>query len=909
MSTAFWRREGVSGRPRYAQRNSVRRRQAEKPIADALAWLTIRCDEAIVRIRNGAMRSWFSLRAHALRHESRRFCRSACRFALLFCGVIGLTSFQAQAYQAPQDKASSYEELTVKLSDAQNAPLPNVSIAFMKNGALVVQRKTDAAGRASAQVPRSLITVSINQARYLPITQVVDTRSTSELEVNLIPTPQAQETVNVQAADEDITEQTSSPGASIRPQEANESPSRPLTLTDALPLIPGVVLAPNGQTQIEGAGELHSTLVVDSVDIADPATGRFGLSVPIDIVDSLHVLTSPYLAQYGRFTAGVVTAETKSGGNKWQYDLNDPLPEFRIRSGHLVGLKSATPRLSFGGPIVTNRVFFSEGTEFVENKVEIRTLYFPFNETKTRSFNSFTRIDFILTPRQTLTVSFHAAPQNLQYAGLDYFSPQPVTPNRDTRPYTGIVTHRLAIGEGLLQSTFSLSRLNTMVSPQGPLGMSVLPTGNGGNYFAGQQRQSQRFEWNEMWSLKPINGFGIHKIQIGSSFAGVSNQGQLNEKTVTLYDAEGVKLRTIDFANGSRFDRSDKQPAIFVQDHWSFNSRLAIDSGIRLENQTITGTSRFAPRAGFVWNPAASQGTTVTGGLGVFYDSVPLNVYAFGNYPEQTITNYLPDGSTAGLPQTYLNLTSQAVSSDFRFIDRDHKIGNFAPYTVAWNLQVQHRFSEQLTMRAKYLESYGHGLVTLSPEVVQDQDAFVLSGRGSSKYQQFELTTQLSLQPGNRIYASYVHSLSQGSLNEADTYLGDLPSPFIRSNLYGNRIGDIPNRFLTWGSVALPWKVTVYPRIEWRSGFPWQPIDVYQNYIQTTKAEGARFPFYFDADLRVAKDVKMNSKYTLRPSISITNLTNHFNALEVHSNIADPQYGQFFGTYNRHLRFDLDLVF
>jgi hypothetical protein len=741
------------------------------------------------------------------------------------------------------------------------------------------------------------------------VAQVVDTRSASELDIKLVPIPQAQETVNVRATNEDITEQTSSPSASIKPQEANESPLRPLTLTDALPLVPGVVLAPDGQTQIAGAGEMHSALVVDSVDAVDPATGRFGLSVPIDVVDSLHVLTSPYLAQYGRFTAGVVTAETKPGGNKWHYDLNDPLPEFRIRSGHLVGLKSATPRLSFGGPIIADRVSFSEGMEFVDNKVEVRTLPFPVNETKTMSFNSFTQADFTLSPRQTLTTSFHAAPQNLRYAGLDFFNPQAVTPNRDTRPYTGIVTHRLAIGEGLLQSTFSLSELNTTVSPQGPLGMAVLPTGNSGNYFADQQRHSRRFEWNELWSVKPIHGFGIHKIQIGSSFASTSDQGRLNAKTVTLYDAQGVKIRTIDFTGGSPFDRSDKQPSIFVQDHWSFNPHFAIDAGIRLENQTITGTTRFAPRVGFVWDPVASGGTTVTGGIGTFYDSVLLNVYAFGNYPEQTITNYLPDGSASGSPQTYLNLTSQAATSDFPFIDSDHKIGNFAPYTIAWNLQVQHRFSEHLAMRARYLENDGHGMITISPQVVQGRNALVLAGDGSSRYRQFELTAQLSLQPNNRIYASYVRSLSRGSLNEADTYLGDFPSPFIQNKVYGNRPGDIPNRFLTWGSVALPRKITVYPKIEWRSGFPYQSFDVYQNYIKTAKAESARFPSYFDADVRVAKDIKVNSKYTLRPSISINNLTNHFNGLEVHSNIADPQYGQFFGSYNRRMRVDFDLVF
>jgi hypothetical protein len=193
---------------------------------------------------------------------------------------------------------------------------------------------------------------------------------------------------------------------------------------------------------------------------------------------------------------------------------------------------------------------------------------------------------------------------------------------------------------------------------------------------------------------------------------------------------------------------------------------------------------------------------------------VPLNVYAFSHYPEQIITTYQPDGTIVGTPQHYLNLTSEAAASEFPFVDRDNKIGNFAPYAVAWNLEAEHRFSEHLTMRAKYLESHGSGLITISPQMVQGQNAFVLAGDGISKYRQFELTAQLSLQPNNRIYASYVRSLSQGTLNESDTYLGDFSSPFIRGNLYTNRPGDIPNRFLIWGSVALPWKVKVYPKIE-----------------------------------------------------------------------------------------------
>jgi len=40
----------------------------------------------------------------------------------------------------------------------------------------------------------------------------------------------------------------------------------------------------------------------------------------------------------------------------------------------------------------------------------------------------------------------------------------------------------------------------------------------------------------------------------------------------------------------------------------------------------------------------------------------------------------------------------------------------------------------------------------------------------------------------------------------------------------------------------------------------------------------------------VARDFKLNAKYSVRLSLSEFNITNHFNALAVHDNTADPQY-------------------
>ena len=175
-------------------------------------------------------------------------------------------------------------------------------------------------------------------------------------------------------------------------------------------------------------------MIVNSADVTDPATGQFGLTIPIDSVDTVSVFQTPYVAQYGRFTSGVVAVETKRGGNKWKFDLNDPLPEFRIRSLHLRGLKAATPRLNFDGPLIKDRIYLSEGVEYVIAKKEVKTLPFPENQIKTESLNSFTQLDYILSPMHTLTGTVHVTPHRMEHANLDFFNPRQVTPNFRAHP-------------------------------------------------------------------------------------------------------------------------------------------------------------------------------------------------------------------------------------------------------------------------------------------------------------------------------------------------------------------------------------------------------------------------------------------------------------------------------------------
>jgi hypothetical protein len=186
----------------------------------------------------------------------------------------------------------------------------------------------------------------------------------------------------------------------------------------------------------------------------------------------------------------------------------------------------------------------------------------------------------------------------------------------------------------------------------------------------------------------------------------------------------------------------------------------------------------------------------------------------------------------------------------------------------------------------------------------------VLNGDGNSRYRQAEVTGKFSWSRGRQMVLSYTRSRAEGSLNGFDTFLGNYAFPRIRPDIYSNLPGDLPNRFLAWGHLEIPfWDLQLNPIVEYRNGFPYATVDAHQDYVGVPFGDATRFPHFFSADARLIRDFKVSPKYTLRLSVTGSNLTNHFNALAVHENVADPQYGIFFGNYHRRYRFDFEVIF
>ena len=801
----------------------------------------------------------------------------------------------------------------VSVVDSSGHPVAGVELQLRLGHALVSHTQTDPQGHATfSALQPGRYEISAAKANFetarKPDLELAPNASIS-LELTLVPTITHRETVEVQGSASPI-EQVAATPATLTAVAAKDLPSQPATVSDALPMIPGVVREPGGGLMISAAAEHRSAMIVNSADVTDPATGQFGLTVPIDSVETINVYQTPFLAEYGRFTAGLVSVETRRGGEKWKWELNDPLPEFFIHSYHLRGLRDATPRFNFEGPILPGKLYFSEGVDYEVRKTPVYTLPFPFNLKKQQGFNSFAQLDWVVSDHHLITATAHVAPQRLAFVNIDYFNPESTAPDASTHNYTGTLADRLTIFGGLLETIFSVTRFDASVWSQGPADLVLTPTGNRGNYFAQQTREASRFAGGSTFSPKPIHHLGTHNLKIGADFADSNEDGSVSKHPIDILDPTGQLIENIAFTPGLPFEISDFGYALFAHDHWVITSRLAVDLGMRAESQELTESFRLAPRVGLSWSPFPGATTIVHAGFGWFYDRVPLDIYGFASYPREILTYYDPNGAVSAGPFLFKNTLGEVFRHQ-KLIFQGPTPGNFSPQSNIWSVQVDQPVVRNLKLRIGYTQNDADGLVTVStegPDLATNTGGYLLSGTGSARYRQVEATARYQLKgESSQLCFSYVYSRARGDLNDFNNYLSSFPAPIIRSNQVANLPASLPHRFLAWGVVRLPAAFRIAPVVEYRSGFPYSAINVLQDYAGIPNSN--RFPHFFSLDSRVSKDIRVNPKYSVRLSLSSFNLTNHFNPEAVHTNIADLSFGYFFGHRGRRFTADFDFLF
>ena len=304
------------------------------------------------------------------------------------------------------------------------------------------------------------------------------------------------------------------PPATLSDQQLHSLPLVEQKFKAALPMIPGVIRTPDGRIAIKGAIENQGTLLVDSAETVDPVTGSFSIDVPLDAVESVDVFKSAYQVEYGRFSGGLTTLQTKAPSSQWDYELNDFVPTPRFEAGHLVGIQSDAPRLYFSGPLMGDKLTFSEAFTYDYSAQPVRGLAWPNNQTRKQGWTSFSDFYYTISPQHLVSVNVKFFPVRRQFDNIDSLIPQTASADYGQSGYSiGAHDHYLFTGGGILTTLAQFTDFDSYSHGQGAQDLLITPTGWEGNFFNAWTRSSAQQEVQENYLFPRKHWHGAARFQ------------------------------------------------------------------------------------------------------------------------------------------------------------------------------------------------------------------------------------------------------------------------------------------------------------------------------------------------------------------------------------------------------------
>jgi hypothetical protein len=254
----------------------------------------------------------------------------------------------------------------------------------------------------------------------------------------------------------------------------------------------------------------------------------------------------------------------------------------------------------------------------------------------------------------------------------------------------------------------------------------------------------------------------------------------------------------------------------YANDNWKVTNNLTLNLGIRYEYTTISSSesqqvlnsisntpsiivpgsvnqallfdkprapkNNWAPRVGFAYSPGTSGRTSVRGGFGLAYDVLYDNIGILAVPPQIGATSdvdlgkqtpgFLASGGLAGGGsgiQVLDEATARATTSNW--IPPQVKW----PYSLNWNLGVQHSFGKDFTAEIRYVGTRGEHLDV------------------QNRINRRALVTAQNFLP------TFLQPPSQGEIDALTTNLSGLRAPgsfipaFVNAGFHSNIVADSPN--------------------------------------------------------------------------------------------------------------------
>ena len=650
-----------------------------------------------------------------------------------------------------------------------------------------------------------------------------------------------------------------------------------------LTLLPGVLRGPDGRLRAKGGQPTQGALQISSASLVDPSSGDFDLELPASSLESVEMLANPFAAEYGRFSTSVTRIDTKRGTNEWRVEPGNLMPRFRKG---LSGIRRFEPRFSFRGPLQRDRLFLAQDLQFRYVNDPVKSL--PGEpEIGLTSFDSFTRIDSVLSARHVLGGLVVMFPRRVEHLTMNTFRPAEVTPSFSQNGTSVGVQDRFALSPLIvIESTFAgrWFEIDVGTDQQGP--MVYTPETQAGSFFNDQNREVSSAQWIETLSLALDRGRGEHLFKFGFDFQHSGYEGTSTSRPLEIHRLDGSLAERNVPGAATEQEVTAAELAVFAQDRWRLGSRVTLELGLRLDREDIIQRVNWSPRGGVTVGVLPEGRGILRGGVGRFRQRTPLNVGAFGQFEERSVTRFGADGAPLGPPVTLVNVPPSELDT---------------PEAVTGNVEWNQRFGRRVLFKANYLRRHGEDEYILEPDPAHGEVRLQSTGR--SQYWEFEATGRYLGGERRDITVSYVRSHGSADLNNYDQFYGNLRNPILRPNEHSLIPTDVPHRLLVRGTVGLPGRWDLAPVIEIRSGFPWSAVDELQDFVGARNRAG-RLPRVRNLDFSLTRPWTFR-KYRVRAGIRVYNIFGASAERDVQSNTASSRYGQFFNPIERSIGFVL----
>jgi hypothetical protein len=650
-----------------------------------------------------------------------------------------------------------------------------------------------------------------------------------------------------------------------------------------LTVLPSIIRDPQGRLRIKGGSPTTGALQVSSASLNDPSTGDFDLELPSGAVESVEVLSNPFAAEYGRFSTSVTQVRTKRGTNEWVFKPGNLVPGF---GKGFAFVDKFEPRLSISGPLKRDRLLFGEYLQYRFVRKSLKTL--PGDpEIGLDSFDSFTRLDAVLSTRHALTGGLIYFPRKITNATLSTFRPPETTPRFTQEGFSaGFVDRLIVSGHAVLESTVAARTFEVDQKTHGELPMVYAPQGQSGHFFNRQERNVRSLQFVEALTVSKDDWFGQHVFKFGFDLQHSRFEGDVYSQQVDVVRLDGSLAERTTYSpplvhpevNGTEF-------AGFAQDRWRVNDRLNFELGFRADRDDIVEQVNFSPRIGMSVSLLPEGRGILRGGFGKFSERTPLTVGAFTQYDVQTVSRFAPDGSLLGLPVT------------LKHVSENLKTPESIVQTVAWD----QRFGRLFFFKAAYLHREGSHAYVVNPDPANG--LLTLAAAGASKYWEFETTGRFLASEYRDLSVSYVRSKSTLDLNDYDQFYGNFRNPIIRQNENSLSPTDVPNRMIVRGTIGLPGKWVFNPLYEWRTGFPFSSVNEFQDFVGPRNRAG-RLPNVSNLDFTISRPLRV-LKWRFTGGIKVYNVFNSGSERDVQTNLTAPDYGKFYNPIQRSIGFVL----